>query len=64
MEAVLKSEDEERAFKKQIFIIKDREKVIVFLYINSILSVVYKMGDNITIGICMLSLTLYKSMNR
>ena len=35
MEAVLKSEDEERAFKKQIFIIKDREKVIVFLYINS-----------------------------
>jgi len=35
-EAVLKSEDEERAFKKQIFIIKDREEVIVFLYINSI----------------------------
>ena len=35
-EAVLKYEDEERAFKKQIFIIKDREEVIVFLYINSI----------------------------
>ena len=36
MEAVLKSEDEERAFKKEIFIIKDSEKVIVYIYINSI----------------------------
>ena len=33
MEAVLKSEDEERAFKKQIFIIKDRKKLVPIILI-------------------------------